>query len=81
MKKILVRPIRGESKYYCDKHPDRECFSEVRTMYWYGSQFDLLNLNMNLCDECMDKFYAYVKETFGVEPVECELTVEKCNLQ
>lgn len=80
MKKILVAPVRGEAKYYCDKHPDRECSSEVRTMCWYGSQFDLLNLNMNLCDECMDKFYALVKENFGMEPIECEFKVEKCDI-
>jgi hypothetical protein len=68
MKKIDI-PLQKEiARYFCDKHPDRECFTEINTMCWYGSKFDMTNLKMNLCDECMSKFYNMVDETFGVKP-------------
>lgn len=68
MKKVNIPAQREEAQYFCDKHPDRECYNQVNTKCWYGSEFDMLNLEMHLCDECMLKFYAWVKETFGVEP-------------
>ena len=70
MKKVIVERVREDAKFYCDKHPDRECYTTVRTSCWYGSQFDMFNLKMNLCDECMKEFYDMVKEKFGVEPVD-----------
>lgn len=73
MKKIITKRVDEESKYFCDKHPDRECYTKVMTQCWYGSEFDLLNIKMNLCDECMGKFYKMVKENFGVEPQEEEI--------
>lgn len=72
MKKVTVPAVREEASYFCDKHPDRECFTKVMTMCWYGSQFDILNLQMNLCDECMAEFYKYVEAKFGVSPKEDE---------
>ena len=72
MKKILVEKVREEAKYFCDKHPDRECFTKVVTTCWYGSRFDMDTLKINLCDECMEEFYKLVKENFGVEPKEDE---------
>lgn len=68
MKKVIVERVREEAKYYCDKHPDREAFTSIKTQCWYGSVFDLQHINMNLCDECMKDFYKIIKEKFGVEP-------------
>lgn len=79
MKKVIVPAVREEAKYFCDKHSDRECFTKVITSCWYGSKFDMLNLKMHLCDECMEKFYNYVKETFGVEPNEDEECMFRCS--
>jgi len=70
MKKIDVPAVREEARFFCDKHPDRECYTRVSTSCWYGSKFDILNLKMNLCDECMEEFYKMVKKKFGVEPKE-----------
>ena len=75
MKKVIVPRIREDAKYYCDKHPDRECYTSIRTSCWYGSQFDLLNLHANLCDECMAEFYQMMKDKFNVEPVEEDIGV------
>ena len=72
MKKVIVEPVREEAKFFCDKHPDREAYTEMRTICWYGSQFDLMHVKVNMCDECMEAFYKYVKEQFGVEPYEDE---------
>ncbi len=78
MKKILVHPVREEAKYFCDKHPDREAFTEVVSMCWYGSKFDLQHIRMNLCDECMDRLYTFVKENFGVEPFDDGIQCLRC---
>ena len=77
MKKVLVEKVREEAKYYCDKHPDRECFTQIMTMCWYGSDFDLNHIKSNLCDECLAELYRFMKEKFGVEPFEDEIST-KC---
>ena len=79
MKTVIVERVREEAKFFCDKHKDREAFTEVRTMCWYGSKFDLMNVTVNLCDECMEEFYADIKQKFGVSPVEDEsVFVPRC---
>jgi hypothetical protein len=80
MKKVITERVYEEVKFFCDKHPDRECFTRVNTLCWYGSHFDTLNLKMNLCDECMESFYKYVKENFGIEPSESML-MTRCYCQ
>jgi hypothetical protein len=70
MKKVIVERVREEAKFFCDKHPDRECYTRVQTSCWYGSVFDMYHIKVNLCDECMTKFYDFIKENFGVEPFE-----------
>jgi len=75
MKKIIKKPVRERAKYFCDKHKDRECYTTVKTICWYGSKFDLNNLDMNLCDECMERFYKYIKKTFGVEPIDRDILI------
>lgn len=68
MKRITVEKVREEAKWFCDKHPDQDSYTEVRTCCWYGSKFDLQHIKVNLCDECMEKFHSLMKENFGVEP-------------
>lgn len=75
MKKIITPAIHEEASYFCDKHPERECFTEIRSSCWYGSGFDMNNIKMNLCDECMEEFYKIIKEKFGVEPFYDELSL------
>lgn len=68
MKKIIQQPVREESKFFCDRHPDRECFSRLFATSWYGSKFDSLSMEVHLCDECLEEMYRLFKEKFGVEP-------------
>lgn len=68
MKKIIVQPVREEAQFFCDKHPERECYSELKTMSWYGSEFDNMVIEIHLCDECLKQLYAEIKENFGIEP-------------
>lgn len=75
MKKTTVERVREEAKYFCDKHPDRECFSEIKSQVWYGSGFDLQHIKVNLCDECLEALYNYIKENFGVESYNDELSL------
>ncbi len=78
MKKVTVEKVREEAKYFCDKHPDRECFTEVRSMCWYGSQYDLQHIRCNMCDECIEAFYKYIKDNFNLEPFDDEAALLGC---
>jgi hypothetical protein len=73
MKKIIQESVREESKYFCDKHPDRECYSEIRTISWYGSLFDMMGLEIHLCDECLENMYKVLESEFSVKPKELEI--------
>jgi hypothetical protein len=67
MKKVIIKGIPEESKYYCDNHPKRECFSELRTNSWYGSMFDLTGINLHLCDECLTDVYKWLHNKFKIK--------------
>lgn len=73
MKKVIVQKALEEAQYFCDKHPDRECSSELKTSSWYGSKFDLLGIEIHLCDECLEEMYNYFNKEFKVTPKEIEL--------
>jgi len=73
MKVITKESIKEESKYFCDKHPDRECYSEIRTISWYGSKFDMMGMEIHLCDECLENMYAVLEKEFLTKPKELEI--------
>lgn len=68
MKKVLTEKVLEEAQYFCDRHPDRECFSEVKSASWYGSKFDLQGIEIHLCDECMEEFYKSCVTHFNLKP-------------
>lgn len=73
MKSIIRESVKEEAKYFCDKHPDRECYSELRTLSWYGSDFDMMGLEIHLCDECLTNMYKLLEKEFSVKPKEIEI--------
>lgn len=73
MKRILQEKVREEAQYFCDKHPERECFSELKTASWYGSQFDMTGIEIHLCDECLKDFYALCWQKYLVRPKDIEI--------
>ena len=73
MKVVTQKQMLEESTYFCDVHPDRECYSRVESISWYGSGFDMMKTEFHLCDECMTEFYAYTKQKYNAEPKEIEL--------
>ena len=68
MKRVIKEQVLEDAKYFCDKHPDRECFSEIKTASWYGSNFDMLGLEFHLCDECLEELYKEFKEKYNITP-------------
>jgi len=68
MKKIISPHIQEVSKYYCDKHTDVECHSELKIESWYGSDFDTNSLEVHLCDECLKEMYSFIKEKYNILP-------------
>ena len=66
MKKIIVEKALEEAQYFCDKHPDKECFSELKTASWYGSNHDMTGIEIHLCDECLEEMYSYLYSIFKV---------------
>jgi len=73
MKKVITQGVLEDAKYLCDKHPERECFSELKTASWYGSSHDLTGVEVHLCDECLTNVFKLLKDNFGVEPRELEI--------
>lgn len=74
--KVVKQPavsIIEEAEYYCDKHPERRCYSRLETLSWYGSDYDLMSAEVHLCDECLKEMYSLIKEKFGVEPKELDI--------
>ena len=68
MKKIIVQKALEEAEYYCDKHPDRKCYSELKTFSWYGSSYDMMGIEIHLCDECLIKVYDWLENNYKIQP-------------
>lgn len=73
MKKIIQEEALEKAEYYCDKHPDRECFTELKTASWYGSEFDMTGIEIHLCDECLKEFYKHCLETYKIKPKDIDI--------
>lgn len=73
MKKVIKEGVLEEAQYFCERHPDRECFSEVKTASWHGSPFDMMGCEFHLCDECLMELYKEFKAKYNVEPKEIEI--------
>jgi len=73
MKKVLKEEVMEQAKYFCDKHPERECFSRLETISWYGSIYDMDVIELHICDECLLEIYKLLEEKFGVKPKELQL--------
>jgi hypothetical protein len=73
MKKIIREQILEEYKYYCDVHPERECFSKIESVSWYGSTFDMMVIEVHLCDECLAEFYTHMEQKYKKTPEEMPL--------
>ena len=73
MKRVKTEMVLEESQYFCDRHPDRECFSELKIASWYGSDFDLKGIEVHLCDECLKAMYELLKSQFNVTPKDIEI--------
>jgi hypothetical protein len=68
MKTIITQSALEEARYFCDKHPDRECCSEIKSTSWYGSNFDMTGIEIHLCDECLGEFYSHCLTNYGIKP-------------
>ena len=68
MKKVVTEKVLEKAQYFCDKHPDRECFSELKTASWYGSDFDMTGIEIQLCDDCLTEMYKLLEERFNIKP-------------
>ena len=73
MKEIITEGVIEEAQYFCDKHPDRECFSELKTASWYESKYDMTGIELHLCDECLSEVYIHLEKQFGIKPKEIEI--------
>ena len=73
MKKVTTPRVHEVAEYFCDKHPDKLCYSTLKTSCWYGSAFDMLNIKANLCDDCLVELYDFLKQKFNIEPEEDDI--------
>jgi len=68
MKKILTHEVLEEAKYFCDNHPSKECYSEITSASWYGSEYDMTGIEIHLCDDCLKDFYKFLEQKFELHP-------------
>jgi len=68
MKQIVTKYQPEDARFFCDRHPDRECYSELQLVSWYGSIFDMNQIKVHLCDVCVKEMYDQLKKNFNVEP-------------
>lgn len=69
--KQVITPYQPEiSKFFCDKHVGKECFSQLKIVSWYGSEFDTNEIKVHLCDDCVKEMYGFLKNEYNVEPRE-----------
>jgi hypothetical protein len=68
MKKVIAQGVLEEAEYYCDKHPDRQAYSDLHTASWYGSKYDMTGIELHLCDECLEAMYKLLEIHFKVKP-------------
>lgn len=73
MKKSTAQGILEEAQYFCDLHPDTECFSELKTSSWYGSKHDMTGIEVHLCDKCLTEVNLFLEEHFGFKPKNIEI--------
>ncbi len=68
MKKVS-QPHQSEvATYFCDKHPERECATQLEMISWYGSIYDLTKVEVHLCDECVKEMRELLEQKFKVKP-------------
>lgn len=68
MKKIIRKQRSEICQFYCDKHPTRECYTQLELSSWYGSKFDLNCITVHLCDSCVQEMYNLIEKNFKVKP-------------
>jgi len=73
MKKVLEKSAIEQAEYFCDKHPNVECFSQLKTISWYGSCYDMTGIEIHLCDECLEETYNILEEKFKIKPKDIEI--------
>ncbi len=73
MKKVLQEYKPEICEFFCDKHPNVRCFSKLKTTSWYGSDFDMMGVEIHLCDECIKEIYDYLDKTYNIVPTELSI--------
>jgi len=73
MKKVIVPFVREEAQYFCDKHHDKVCFSELKIISWWGSGYDLNGIEIHLCDRCLKEMYDLLYKKFKITRKEMEI--------
>jgi hypothetical protein len=68
MKRVTTPFQREDATYFCDKHPDRECATQLELISWYGSIYDMTKVEAHLCDECVKEMRQLLEKEFKVKP-------------
>ena len=67
----MINPAQSEeAEYFCDKHTDRRCYTQLQMMSWYGSIYDLTSMEIHLCDDCVLEMRKRLETEFNVKPKE-----------
>ena len=64
MKKVIVPYQREEAVRFCDKHNKKTAAGNIWLTFGYGSKYDNQEMTLDLCDECAEKLFQYLKTEF-----------------
>jgi hypothetical protein len=65
MKKIIKSQQVEEAEYFCDLIPGQKAFSHLKLHSWYGSNHDMLILELDLCDDAVDEIMELLRSKYG----------------
>lgn len=69
MKRSKIEP--GQSEFLCDNEhhhgEEHPAYGQLTIHFWYGSEFDMKQGALHLCDECSKDIMFLIKKEFGTK--------------
>jgi hypothetical protein len=51
----------------CKNHKEKQAHGKLTMWFWYGSEYDIKQGSIHLCDECAKEVMNYLKQKFNTE--------------
>jgi len=51
----------------CKKHSAEQAHGQLNMWFWYGSEYDMKQGTLHMCDKCAKEVIDYLKQKFDIE--------------